>query len=232
MDAPTLSWLGTKGTLCQYGKGQTVPQVLCEDSSVGNSQYSLSMTLTNVMPHDEGKYLCKLRSNLGVGDTSTFLTVEGGLFMYIASSICLHTILYMLFFYCLLWLIMITDCLDSLGHDTNESHAMCWFSGFYPDGTIHWFEGGVNLTDSAETQDVEEKNGRYKVSSVLRVEKENSSLLYNCSLWIPSARRYVSMRQFSMAWIVKSSGRMVRVEWMYVTVGIMMVISMTLRGQN
>lgn len=128
------------------------------------------------------------------------------------------------FFHYLLYPVIITDCLEGSGFSTFKSHVMCWFTGFYPNSTVHWFQGEVNLTDSASTQDEQDPHGRYNVSSVLHVEKVNSSLLYNCSLWTPSGREYLRSHNFT---VPISTGSMVRLQWVCVTVGLMMVKCMT-----
>lgn len=40
-------------------------------------QYSLALTLVNVMPVDQGKYLCKLYSTMGIYYNHSVVTVQG-----------------------------------------------------------------------------------------------------------------------------------------------------------
>ncbi|XP_022612657.1 uncharacterized protein LOC111230266 [Seriola dumerili] len=194
MDIQFFSWLANMKNVCQYGNGQTDPGALCE-STANTSHHTLTLTLINVMPVSKGKYLCKLRSNLGVKSASTSVTVHG--------------------------------CLEGSGFFTNESHAECWFTGVYPNGTIHWFQGEVNLTNSASTQEEMDQHGRYKVLSELHVEKGHLNLSYKCSLWIPSDRKYLSSQLLTVARQIKSSGSMAKLHWICIMVGIMMGMFMT-----
>ncbi|XP_078125420.1 cell adhesion molecule 3-like isoform X2 [Sander vitreus] len=68
-------WLAKNKSLCQYPEGQTSPEVLCE-STDQSPHHSLTLTLLNVMPVDEGTYLCKLQSDLGAPSEKTVVTVQ------------------------------------------------------------------------------------------------------------------------------------------------------------
>ncbi|XP_040917646.1 uncharacterized protein LOC121197936 isoform X2 [Toxotes jaculatrix] len=162
---------------------QTNPEVLCK-STVEKSK-NLTLTLINVMPDDEGTYLCKIQSNLGPRSSQASVTLQ--------------------------------DCLEGKKSLINESHAQCWFSGVYPRGTVHWFQENVNVTDTASTREEEDQHGQYKVYSEINVEKGNQGDTYNCSLWIPSNRKYLASQ------LLKSPGSMVKTQWICVTVGIMIV---------
>lgn len=224
LDIRLFSWLARNKTVCLYGADQHGPEVLCE-STGETSKHRLTLTLINVMPVNEGKYLCKLRSKLGVSDAATFLTVHGEL-----------TLIF-LFFFLQFFLTVIfhlpkgsyifTDCLEESGFFTNESHADCWFSGVYPSGTVHWFQGGVNLTDLASTHEVGDQHGRYDILSEIDVEIGNPDLPYNCSLWIPSGGKYVSGQQVTIYRNTRSSGSMVQLQGICIMMAIMMVKLMT-----
>ncbi|XP_035471964.2 uncharacterized protein LOC118289241 [Scophthalmus maximus] len=168
------SWLARNQTVCLYGN-ESASEALCE-SAAETSHHRLTLTLIDVMPGNEGKYLCKLRSGQGVNDASTFVTVH--------------------------------DCLQRSGSSVNGSHPECWFEGVYPSGTVHWFQGDVNLTDSASTREERDPRGRYRVLSGLSVEGGNTSLAYVCSLWIPSEGKYLSSRQLTIVRRTKSSASM------------------------
>ncbi|XP_053298806.1 uncharacterized protein LOC128458150 [Pleuronectes platessa] len=180
-DIKLFSWANETKVVCRYEKYQPEPGVLCE-----LSDHTLSLTLLDVMPDHEGKYLCKLHSNVGTAVASTLVTVRG--------------------------------CLERSGFSTNESRAECWFAGVYPSGVVHWFQGGVNLTDSARTWEEEGGRGRFKVVSDLHVEKGNTSLPYKCSLWIPTDGRYLQSHQITLTRKTKSSGNSVALQGICVVV--------------
>lgn len=207
--------------MCQYPEGQTYPEVLCE-STDQPPHHSLTLTLLNVMPVDEGTYLCKLQSDLGAPSEKTVVTVQGKLQRF---NICKYILLIVLK---KTKTLIFTDCLGSFDSSINESHAECWFSGVYPSGTISWFQGDVNLTDPASTREEVDHLGLYNVSSTIDVQKGNLSQPYTCSLWIASARKHLQSQQLP---VVKkqteSSGSMVNLQWICVMVEIMMVKCMT-----
>ncbi|XP_069381446.1 uncharacterized protein [Paralichthys olivaceus] len=184
LDIKLFSWVRTQNK-CQYGNDQPEPGVLCE-SSTETGHHRLNLTLLNVMPANEGKYLCKLRSNLGVDDASTSVTVRG--------------------------------CINRIGFFINQTHAECWFTGVYPSGVVHWFQGDINLTDFARTWAEVDQQGLFKVMSDLNVDKGSMSLPYNCSLWIPSDGKYLKSQQLPSVREAKSSGSSVTLQWICVMV--------------
>ncbi|XP_049925376.1 uncharacterized protein LOC126405615 [Epinephelus moara] len=188
LDIRSFEWLARDKSVCQNGHGQPDRKVLCE-----RGDHSLTLTLLNVMPDDQGTYLCKLRSTSGSGSKNTVVTVQ--------------------------------DCLGSVGSSINESYAECWFTEVYPDSTVHWFQGDVNLTDLAVTQEAVDNQQYNYVSSKIVVQKGNLSQPYECSLWIPSTGKYLSNQQLHMVQklVVNSSENMVKLQWICMIVGIMMV---------
>lgn len=62
-------WIANNKT-CEYRKDHADTKVVCE-SEPGR----LSMTVLNVMPGDQGNYLCKVRSETGVKANKTVLTI-------------------------------------------------------------------------------------------------------------------------------------------------------------
>lgn len=197
LDIKSFYWLARNKSVCQYSDDHPDPKVLCK-SAVGNSCHSLTLTLLNVMPGDQGTYLCKLRSTFGVKSKTTAVTVQ--------------------------------DCLESSGYSISKSHAECWFSGVYPRGIVHWSQGDVNLTDPGSAREEVDHLERYNVSSTIDAKKGNLSQPYNCSLWIPSARKYLSSQQLQVVEkqiITKSSGSLVKLQWICIMVEIMAVTFMT-----
>lgn len=72
------AWLVRSETVCEHEDGQPDPVGRCK-STTDNSYRRLTLTLNNVIPVNEGKYFCKLRSNLGVKFATTDVTVQGEL---------------------------------------------------------------------------------------------------------------------------------------------------------
>lgn len=115
-----------------------------------------------------------------------------------------------------------TDCLNTSKHSINNSYAECCFFGVYPSGLIHWFQGNDNWTDSASTQIDKDQRGLVNVCSTLDVKKSKErSQPYNCSLWIPSAGKYLS-HQIIIHPQPVSSGSISRVQVILIMVVIMM----------
>lgn len=63
------------------------PKFLC-DSTAKPPKCSVNLTLLNVMPVNQGEYLCKLHSKLGVESNKTGVTVQGEIlfFSFFANS--------------------------------------------------------------------------------------------------------------------------------------------------
>ncbi|KAI3360018.1 hypothetical protein L3Q82_014353 [Scortum barcoo] len=125
------------------------------------------------------------------------------------------------------WTISSADCLENLTSSANDSHATCWFSGVYPSGSVHWFQGDVNLTDSTSPQTEMDQQGRFNVLSTVAVQKGNPREPYNCSLWIPSDGKYLSSELVYRVRTQNSSGSIVKLQWISVMVEIVMLKFMT-----
>lgn len=184
-------WLAMNQTVCSCKNKKPDPQVLCQCTEE-NSHHWLNLTLINVMPANEGQYLCKLRSTLGVKSATTNVKVQ--------------------------------DCLQSSRSFINTSHAVCWFSGVNPNSDVHWFQGDVNLTDSASTQEEEAQHGQYNVLSSIDVQKGNSTQPYNCSLWTPDDGTYLTSQQLRVK-KSRSSASVLNLQWLCIVVAIMVVKS-------
>lgn len=112
-----------------------------------------------------------------------------------------------------------TDCIESSKPSINDSYGECCFFGVYPSGVIHWFLGGVNWTDSASTRSDTDQHGRYNVCSTLDVRKvEERSQTYNCSLWIPSASKYLSHQMIPNSRSIVSSGSIIKMQVIFIMV--------------
>ncbi|XP_067426970.1 neural cell adhesion molecule 1-B [Thunnus thynnus] len=193
-DITLFSWVGTNKTLCEYN-GKHDPEVMCE-STAETTHQKLTLTLINVMPIHHGKYLCKVRSKMGVNNNSSFVTIQ--------------------------------DCPGSSGSFINETYAGCFFNGVYPSGTVHWFQGDVDLTESASMQEVKDKHGRYDITSTINVQKGHLTQPYNCSLWLPHAKKYFSSKQLPMVGESgrssgRSSGSVAKLQWICMITEMVMV---------
>ncbi|XP_035035609.1 butyrophilin subfamily 3 member A2 [Hippoglossus stenolepis] len=114
--------------------------------------------------------------------------------------------------------VTVRGCHDKSGYSINESHAECWFTGVYPSGVVHWFQGDVNLTDSARTREEEDGQGLFKVLSDLNVDERNLSLPYKCSLWIPTDGKYLLSQKTTSPEKIRSSGSPVTLQRICVVV--------------
>lgn len=151
-------WIA-KNETCKHGENRAGAKFVCQ-----SEEKRLSLTVLNVMPGDQGDYLCKLRSETGAKSHKTVLVIP--------------------------------SCNDAPVLQVNESQAFCCYTGVYPRGFIHWFQGDDNLTDSAiQLPDVEDKDGRYNVCSALPTERRNMSHSFVCSLWSTSTSSLFSVSQ-------------------------------------
>lgn len=91
--------------------------------------------------------------------------------------------------------VTVTECSGRPSSSVNQSHARCSFSGFYPSGSVHWFKGDANLTDSTTTEEEEAQRGLYNIWSVMQLQEVKLPL--NCSLWVPALGKYVSEQPLS-----------------------------------
>ncbi|KAL6102683.1 uncharacterized protein ACO6RY_02244 [Pungitius sinensis] len=118
--------------------------------------------------------------------------------------------------------VTVEDCLGRSGSSVNESHAQCWFSGVYPVGSIRWSQGGAPLAGPASARVEVDRRGRYNVSSATEARPGESSEPYECSLWIPSARKTLSSQQVLLVkGQLGSSGSPVQLAWACAMVGVM-----------
>lgn len=177
-------WIANNKT-CEYEKDHADTKVVCE-----SEPSRLSMTVLNVMPGDQGDYLCKVHSKTGAKTTKTVLTIP---------SVYIFTLYFTknkLKTCCnppeLKVSNPIAGCYNPSLFLVNESQAMCCFTGVYPHGFIHWFQRDVNLTDSAVRQpDEVDQEGRYGVCSTLPARSSDLSLPFTCLLWSPAKSSYL-----------------------------------------
>ncbi|XP_020340321.1 uncharacterized protein LOC109892279 isoform X1 [Oncorhynchus kisutch] len=133
---------------------------------------TLTLNLTRVMPSSQGNYTCKLRSNLTITAANTTVTMQE----------CLRTYELKVF--------------------QNESQVECQLFGVYPEGTVHWFLGSENITESASTKSQLDEEGLFDIRSTLPTQAGTEP--YNCSLWIPSSGTYSSHKQLHYSRVISS----------------------------
>ncbi|XP_055762730.1 programmed cell death 1 ligand 1-like isoform X1 [Salvelinus fontinalis] len=124
-------------------------------------QTQLTLTLLQVQPLEQGKYLCKLRSNHGVKEATTTVKLQ--------------------------------ECYREAQPSISDEGPTCTFTGVYPDGEVHWFQGPNNVTGDStiNTKQVEE-GASLTITSSLKRKTVSGEGAYNCSLWIPSTGAYLT----------------------------------------
>lgn len=193
LDIKYFAW-EAKNITCKYGDPSSGSGYLCE--SMETPDHTLTLTLLNVMPVDEGDYFCKLRSNLAVKSAKTTVKIQA--------------------------------CIGSSNASIDEDQARCWFSGVYPQGEIHWYQGEVNLTKFAKMgEEKMDQDGRYSVSSTLDIQKGDKDQSFKCSLWIPSTETSPSSHEVSLTKPQGSSGSLIKLQWIFLAVEAMIVKTMT-----
>lgn len=74
-DMKLFTWV-FNNTTCKYGETHADSKFVCQSGNVA-SQYTLNLTLLNLMPEDQREYLCKVRSKAGVESVAARFIVEG-----------------------------------------------------------------------------------------------------------------------------------------------------------
>ncbi|XP_029594912.1 uncharacterized protein LOC115178038 isoform X2 [Salmo trutta] len=124
-------------------------------------QTQLTLTLLQVRPLDQGKYLCKLRSSHGVKEATTTVKLQ--------------------------------ECYREVQPSISDEGPTCTFTGVYPDGEVHWFQGANNVTgDSTINTKQVEDGASLTITSSLKRKTVSGEEAYNCSLWIPSTGSYLT----------------------------------------
>ncbi|XP_071371518.1 programmed cell death 1 ligand 1-like [Centroberyx affinis] len=78
-DIKKFAWMTAESKhLCQLEDGKLDHKVLCESKAepLNKHRHRLTLTLTNMMPANQGEYICKLYSSLGVENRRTVVTLE------------------------------------------------------------------------------------------------------------------------------------------------------------
>lgn len=75
IDKKLFSWVAVgRKVLCQYGGHDGDAEALCESGA--EPEHSLNVTLVNIMPVHQGKYLCKLHSQKGMQTAATEVKIQ------------------------------------------------------------------------------------------------------------------------------------------------------------
>lgn len=75
----------------------------------------------------------------------------------------------------------------------SDEGPTCTFTGVYPDGEVHWFQGPNNVTgDSTINTKQVEDGASLTITSSLKRKTVSGEEAYNCSLWIPSTGSYLT----------------------------------------
>ncbi|XP_061702443.1 uncharacterized protein LOC133514630 [Syngnathoides biaculeatus] len=75
LDVKLFSWIRRNKTLCDSGVKNNDSAVLCQNTT-DEYHHNLTLTLLNIMPIHQGKYLCKFRSQVGVKSSTTNIAVR------------------------------------------------------------------------------------------------------------------------------------------------------------
>lgn len=126
----------------------------------------------------------------------------------------------------------IAECLRTSEHKVfqNESQVECQLFGVYPEGTVHWFLGSENITESASTKSQLDEEGLFDIRSTLPTQAGTEP--YNCSLWIPSSGTYSSHKQLHYSRGLSSGTKTrSRLLLVFILVGLILIIIRTTHGK-
>ncbi|KAI4822267.1 hypothetical protein KUCAC02_007826 [Chaenocephalus aceratus] len=173
------------------------PKVKCEYIDEPLPQ-SLTLTLLNVMPSDQGKYLCKLRSRHGMTSNTTDVKVQD----------CLATSGY--------------DRNESNAECWFNGVYPGGGSVRWSQGELNFTAPAFYQKEEMD------HHGRYNILSQLDVQKGNLNQPYTCSLWMPSTSKALFSHELHMVKKLKgSSESMVTLQWICLIMEIIMVKCMT-----
>ncbi|XP_075999079.1 uncharacterized protein LOC142992495 isoform X2 [Genypterus blacodes] len=75
-------WLGANVSyMCPSQDPDIGAGGLCERKADSLNKYSFTLTLANMMPVNQGQYICKLYSSSGIENSITYVTVQGGKYL-------------------------------------------------------------------------------------------------------------------------------------------------------
>ncbi|KAJ4931849.1 hypothetical protein JOQ06_010288 [Pogonophryne albipinna] len=172
------------------------PKVKCE--YIVEPPQILTLILLNVMPSDQGKYLCKLRSSHGMKSNTTDVKVQD----------CLETSGY--------------DRNESYAECWFNGVYPGGGSVRWSQGELNFTAPAFYQKEEMD------HHGRYNILSQLDVQKGNLNQPYTCSLWMPSTSKALFSHELHVVKKLKgSSESMVTLQWICLIMEIIMVKCMT-----
>ncbi|KAJ0000825.1 hypothetical protein NQD34_005845 [Periophthalmus magnuspinnatus] len=130
------------------------------------NSYNYSLTIYNVQPKHKGTYHCQLRSKQGSANGQTIVRVQ--------------------------------KCVSNSTANVTSTNGTCIFNDVYPKPEkISWKQGNDDsIGNSATTKITENADGKFTAISTIKLRKNPSLGLYNCSLLVPTENEMnVSMVQ-------------------------------------
>lgn len=79
----SFSWLAKNESMCPHKHGRPDSRAACESAT---QDHKLTLTLYDVMPVHQGKYFCKVRANHGAKSSTTTVTVQGELQLFLSPT--------------------------------------------------------------------------------------------------------------------------------------------------
>ncbi|XP_041943309.1 uncharacterized protein LOC121705965 [Alosa sapidissima] len=146
-----MSWVSQmKEVLCNMTDGVIYHQANGTLCQYDGEKLTLTVTLLGARAWSRETYYCKLRSNLGISNANTPLQPPA-------------------------------VCEGSFQHTALQSppREECFFYDVYPEGQVHWFSDGKNLTASSKI--LRGDNGLFNISSVLPRQENMSDLICRLS---------------------------------------------------
>ncbi|XP_062304431.1 uncharacterized protein LOC134008866 [Osmerus eperlanus] len=95
---------------------------------------------------------------------------------------------------CTMTNVTLDECYTGPNVTTTAEAYSCTFTGVFPEGEVHWFQGPERLTGNTTcttTVRVEPRGG-LTICSTLKRNSTSGQLPYTCSLWNPRAKRYLT----------------------------------------
>ncbi|KAL4648042.1 hypothetical protein GN956_G8304 [Arapaima gigas] len=99
--------------------------------------------------------------------------------------------------------VKLKECYRSVHHRSSSSATACSFSGVYPEGEVHFFDGDRNLTRDLLHHSVEpNRDGTFNVSGSIPAGGATGG--HQCSLWMRTSGSYVAKHQVPVSSLSRS----------------------------
>ncbi|XP_018616888.1 uncharacterized protein LOC108939770 [Scleropages formosus] len=87
--------------------------------------------------------------------------------------------------------VKLQECYRGVHHDSSSSAMTCSFSGVYPEGEVHWFDGDRNITGDSQHHSIKfNHDGTFNVSGSLPARTPTRA--HHCSLWMHGSGSYLA----------------------------------------